>query len=90
MLRLFPKLEIETWRENMSRTVQLSLNEKEVIARCLKENVGVSAIESLPSGGVRLVCMSSNGAERIRTIFRTKLIEGEVARQPHRPKGAFW
>lgn len=39
----------------MSRVGHLRLNEGFVVLRCLGEKVGVSAIESLPSGGVRLV-----------------------------------
>jgi translation initiation factor 2 alpha subunit (eIF-2alpha) len=64
------------------------MNEDAVIARCLAENVGVSAIEALPSGGVRLVCMSGDGADRIRTALKSKLIKGTVVRERHRPRGA--
>jgi hypothetical protein len=46
----------------MSRAVLLSLDEGQMIAQCLKANVGVSAIEGLIGGGVRLVCRSSAGA----------------------------
>ena len=56
----------------MSRVVQLSLDEGVVVIRCLSEKVGISAIERLPEGGVRLVCKSSDGAARIR---RTRVSE---------------
>ena len=69
----------------MSRTIYLSMKEADVVARCLAENVGVSAIEGLPGGGVRLVCMSGDGAERIRKKLHSKLIGGDVVRERHRP-----
>ena len=53
----------------MSRTVFLDLDEGKVVARCLKEKVGVSTIEALPGGGVRLVCMSGGGAARGRRLL---------------------
>jgi hypothetical protein len=74
----------------MSRTIFLSLNESEVVARCQAEKVGVSVIERLPGGGVRLVCMSSDGAERIRTKLRTKLIQGDPQRARYRPSTPLW
>jgi hypothetical protein len=46
--------------------VHLNLDEGVVVIRCMSENVGVSAIERLASGGVRLVCMSNEGAAVIR------------------------
>jgi len=75
----------------MSRTVYVDVDEGKVVARCLKEKVGVSAIERLPSGGVRLVCMSSEGAERIRAAFKQHLIGDEgVVRVRHRPSTPLW
>ena len=59
----------------MTRTLLLSMKAGDVMAGCLRENVGVSAIEELVSGGVRLVCMSSNGAARIRIVLKAKLIQ---------------
>jgi hypothetical protein len=75
----------------MSRTLYLSLDEGKVVACCLKEKVGVSAIERLPGGGVRLVCNSSGGAERIRKVLKGRLLdEGNTAREPHRPSTPLW
>ncbi|WP_185829297.1 hypothetical protein [Sphingomonas ginkgonis] len=47
--------------------------------------IGISTFEPLTSGGVRLVCMSSEGARRARSQLASKLIKGEVVRVPHRP-----
>jgi len=54
----------------MTRTLLLSMKAGDVMAGCLRENVGVSAIEQLISGGVRLVCMSSSGAARMRSCSK--------------------
>ncbi|HXS50809.1 MAG TPA: hypothetical protein VN713_11900 [Sphingomicrobium sp.] len=75
----------------MSRTLYLTLEEGTVIARCLKEKVGVSAIERLPGGGVRLVCNSGDGAARLRKLLKAHLIAEEgVARERHRPNTPLW
>jgi hypothetical protein len=72
----------------MTRALLLSMGAGDAMAGCLRENVGVSSIERLASGGVRLVCMSSEGAARMRTVFDTKLIHGEVVRERFRPRVA--
>lgn len=74
----------------MNRALNVSLTEAEVLAKCGRNHVGVSAIEALPEGGVRLVCMSSDGAEQMRRKFRSHLIKGEVARKRHRPLRPLW
>lgn len=74
----------------MSRTLFLSLSEGEAVARCLKEKAGISAIEHLPEGGVRLVCMSVEGAETMRRKLKTHLLKGAVVRERHRPTGPLW
>jgi hypothetical protein len=74
----------------MSRTVYLAMDEGAVVARCLADKVGISAIEKLPNGGIRLVCMSGDGAARIRQKLKKQLIEGEVVRERHRPRRPLW
>ena len=74
----------------MSRVVHLNLDEGVVVVRCLSEKVGVSAIERLPSGGVRLVCMSSEGAARMRRKLKSHVIAGTVTRARHRPANPLW
>ena len=74
----------------MSRVVQLTLDEGVVVIRCLSEKVGISAIERLPQGGVRLVCMSSEGAARIRRKLKSYVIAGDAERVPHRPAKPLW
>lgn len=74
----------------MSRALFLSLDEGQVIAKCLAEKVGISAIERLPGGGVRLVCMSSDGAATMSRKFKGHLIAGDVKRTVHRPSNPLW
>jgi hypothetical protein len=74
----------------MSRAINLSMGEADVLARCQSESVGVSAIERLPQGGVRLVCMSGHGAELIRRKLKSYIIKGEVTRERHRPTRPLW
>jgi hypothetical protein len=56
----------------------------------MSENVGVSAIERLTSGGVRLVCTSSEGAARVRRKLKSYVIAGPVTRERHRPVNPLW
>lgn len=74
----------------MSRAMNLAMSESAVLDRCRTADIGVSAIELLPSGGVRLVCMSSSGAERIRSLLRSKVITGAVTRERFRPSRPLW
>lgn len=74
----------------MSRVVHLNLDEGAVESRCMSEKVGVSAIEPLPGGGVRLVCMSSGGAEIIRRKLKRHVIGGDVTRERLRPTTGTW
>lgn len=74
----------------MTRAINLSMGEADVVSRCLTERVGVSAIERLPQGGVRLVCMSVDGAELIRRKLKSHIIKGDVTRERHRPRRPLW
>lgn len=74
----------------MSRVLFVSLDEGDVVARCLAANVGISAIERLPEGGVRLVCMSSDGAAVMKQKLKSKLIDAGATRTRHRPATPLW
>jgi len=74
----------------MSRVVMLRLDEDQVVSKCAAADVGVSAIESLPDGGVRLVCMSSNGAETMRRKLKSSLIKTDPRRELRRPRTPLW
>jgi len=72
----------------LSRVLHVAMDEGEIVERCLAAKVGISAVEQLPAGGTRLVCMSAVGAEKMRTKLRSKLIKGVVVRQRYRPRSA--
>ena len=74
----------------MSRVLFVRMDESKVVASCLAENVGISAIERLPAGGVRLVCMSSDGAGIMTRKLKSHLLADDVARQAHRPARPLW
>lgn len=64
----------------MSRAIDLNLPEAVVTRKCNEAGVGTSAIEALPSGGTRIVCKTSEGADEIRLIFRDHLLPGRAKR----------
>jgi hypothetical protein len=74
----------------MSRVLFLSLDEGQVVTRCLSEKVGISAIERLPGGGVRLVCKSGDDAVMMRRKLKPHLIEDTAIRERHRPATPLW
>ncbi len=69
----------------MSRAMNLTLPLDEVTAACLKAEVSISAIETLPSGGTHLVCTNGAGAEEMRTKLQRHLITGAVKRFAFHP-----
>ena len=74
----------------MSREMFLSIPQDEALAKCQAHNVGVSAVERLPQGGVRLVCMSGDGAATMTRKLKKHLITGDVVRAVHRPRTPLW
>lgn len=70
--------------------MNVALPEADVLSTCQSEKIGVSAIEKLPDGGVRLVCMSTAGADRMRQKFKSQLIKGDPAREKLRPRSPLW
>jgi len=73
----------------MSRAVFLNMSERAVIAHCEAAQIGISTISTLPSGGTRLVCMSVDGAARIRSELAAKLTKSEVAQEGRGPGFGF-
>lgn len=66
----------------MSRALNVSLAEAAVTETCRKLDIGVSAIEALPSGGTRVVCLTGDGAGILRAKFKKSLIDDRTARSP--------
>jgi hypothetical protein len=74
----------------MSRVILLSMNAEDAVTKCRAAKVGVSAVEAIPAGGVRLVCMSSDGAETMRKKLKSHVIHGDVVRERIRPVKPLW
>ena len=47
-------------------------------------------VERIPAGGVRLVCMSSDGAETMRKKLKAHVIRGDVVRERIRQVKPLW
>ena len=68
--------------------MQLAMSERQAHDLCAKEKVAISALESLPGGGVRLVCsrqaaLRSSGKKPNRRSCRSRRREKSIA-PPHR------
>lgn len=74
----------------MSRAFNLKMSEADITKHCADKDIGISALEALPDGGVRLVCMSGYGAAQIRAKLKRHIIEGEVRRERLRPARPLW
>jgi hypothetical protein len=74
----------------VSRAINLAMSQSAVLDHCRQHSIGVSAIEPFPAGGVRLVCMSSDGAASVRMTLAGKLIDGDVVREKFRPSSPLW
>jgi len=66
----------------MSRAINLSLAEAQVAADCQKAGVVYNSIETLPSGGTRVVCRTIEGADEMRVRLKAHVVEGRVKRFP--------
>lgn len=67
----------------MSRAINVSIPEADVLKRCSEQGALISAIEPLASGGTRVVLTSAEGALKMKRNFGAKLIiEGKVLRNP--------
>jgi hypothetical protein len=64
----------------ISRAVNVSVEQPQVVAMCKKHGAIISAIETLPSGGTRVVLMNSADAAKIIKAFGSKVLTGTVAR----------
>jgi hypothetical protein len=74
----------------MNRAFNLALTREEVVKHCEDKKISISVIESLPEGGVRLVCSSSGGAEKVQSKLGKHLIKGDVRRIIDRTGRNLW
>ena len=64
----------------MSRAMNVALDEARVTEICRTAKVVISAIEPLPDGGTRLVCVTPDGADIMRAKLKKHIIAGAVNR----------
>ena len=63
-----------------SRAINVSIDRAAVEALCEKHTTRISAIETLPKGGTRVVMMNGDDAAVMRRVFGTKILAGNVER----------
>ncbi|MEG3164213.1 hypothetical protein U1701_06370 [Sphingomonas sp. PB2P19] len=64
----------------ISRAINVRAAEAQVVAVCKKHKVVISAIETLPSGGTRVVLTNATEAAAIVKAFGSKVMTGPVTR----------
>ena len=74
----------------MSRALNLSLSTTQVDRHCRDNGIAISALEPLPDGGARLVCMSNYGAAQVRLKLKAHILGDDVKRQRFRPVKPLW
>jgi hypothetical protein len=74
----------------MSRAINLNLTEDDARQQCSTRSIGISAIEKLPDGGVRLVCMSSEGAALLRRRLKSQIISDTARRTANSTRRLPW
>jgi hypothetical protein len=68
----------------MSRAININATETHVRNTCAKNNAGISTIETLLSGGTRVVLNNGTDAATIAKIYGNKVLTGVVTRVPTR------
>jgi hypothetical protein len=74
----------------MSRAINLAMAVDAVVKHCGDKSINISALETLPEGGVRLVCSSVYGAEQIRATLGRHIMGGQPRRVKFRPRSPLW
>ena len=68
----------------MSRAINVNATQDHVIATCAKKRAEISAIETLSSGGTRVVFKNAIDTATIRKAYGSKVLSGPVMRAPIR------
>lgn len=66
----------------VSRAMNVSIAQVDVEKLCHKHGASISAIETLHSGGTRVVLRDIQAADTMRKAFGKKLLAGNVAPTP--------
>lgn len=68
----------------MSRALNINATQEHVVAACAKHKIPISAIETLLSGGTRVVMNNADDTARIAKAYGSKVIKGDAPRVPTR------
>ena len=71
----------------MSRAININAPSSEIMATAAKLGVAISAIETLDSGGTRVILMNEEGAASVAKAYGKRIIEGDVTRTPWKQQG---
>ncbi|MHA6721180.1 hypothetical protein ACX40Y_17235 [Sphingomonas sp. RS6] len=64
----------------MSRVVNIDAAVQQVLATCAQQQARISAIEPISPSGTHVVFARVEDAERIRRVYRDRLLDGVVTR----------
>lgn len=70
--------------KTMSRALNVNAQEQHVRDMCAKHKTPITAIETLRSGGTRVVLMNAADAAKIGKAYGSKVLTGVVERAPSR------
>jgi hypothetical protein len=68
----------------MSRALNINATEAHVLATCTKRGIAISTIETLVSGGTRVVLNNADDTAVINKAYGSKVLTGPVRRTPNR------
>jgi hypothetical protein len=68
----------------MSRAINIDAPQAHIQAACAKRKLAISTIETLRSGGTRVVMNNAADAALVSGLYGRKVISGEVRRTPLR------
>ncbi len=64
----------------MSRVVNTTASVAEIEKICATHSFRISTIETLASGGSRVVLLDGRDAEQVRLLLKNKILTGEIKR----------
>lgn len=70
----------------MSRALNLDASQDHVLATCLKNKADITHIETLVSGGTRVVLRTGDDAAAIGRAYKGKVINSAIVRTPTRTR----
>lgn len=68
----------------MSRALNLDAPKEHVLDTCAKQDLAITQIETLVSGGTRVVLKTAEGAVMLARSYRKQIIDGPIVRTPTR------